>query len=516
MVDTTGRVPIEGSDRSAPDHERLGDVDGGAAGQVTLYLRGGEPAEAHRAGGAPLTREAYAAAHGADDDDVAAVRAFAEANGLRVGAVHRARRSIELHGSLDALARAFGTGLARYRGPDGGEYRGRVGPLTLPAALAPKVSGVFGLDDRPQASPQFRPRAAAAVQFTPPEVAAAYDFPAGATAAGQCVALIELGGGFRTADLAAYFPAVGVPEPAVVAVGVDGGTNRPGAPDGPDGEVMLDIEVVGGVAPGVTIAVYFAPNTDQGFIDAVTTAVHDTTHRPSVVSISWGSAESSWTAQAMNQMEQAFSAAAAMGVAVTVASGDNGSSDGAADNLAHVDFPASAPHALACGGTRLAVGPTGAWSAETVWNDLPAGGATGGGVSDVFDLPAWQRAAGVPPSVNPGARVGRGVPDVAGVADPDSGYEVRVDGQTTTVGGTSAVAPLWAGVIAVLNQALGRPVGLLHPFLYATGGVTHDITSGTNPAYAAGAGWDACTGLGSPIVTALLAGLRAHPPGGAG
>ncbi|MGH9295899.1 MAG: S53 family peptidase, partial [Acidimicrobiales bacterium] len=336
-----------------------------------------------------------------------------------------------------------------------------------------------------------------------------------------------LGGGVRRGDLQAYFSSLGLPEPAVEAVSVDGAKSSPGSAGGPDAEVMLDIEVVGAVAPGATIAVYFAPNTEQGFLDAVTAAVHDSVRRPSVVSISWGSAESTWSGQAMAAMEDAFQAAAAMGVTVTVASGDGGSSDGVADGLAHVDFPASAPHALGCGGTRLAMSG-GRISSETVWNDGPGQGATGGGVSDVFALPAYQANASVPPSANPGGHVGRGVPDVAGDADPDTGYLVRVDGVTTTIGGTSAVAPLWAALVALLNEeltsALGsgsgsgpgsgaggrRAAGFLQPLLYTTAGrsALRDVVSGSNGVYSAHPGWDACTGLGSPDGTALLGLLR--------
>jgi kumamolisin len=404
---------------------------------------------------------------------------------------------------------AFGTTLALYRHPDGVTYRAYTGPITLPAEVAPSVTGVFGLDERPQARTFFRTLANPTVSYTPPQVAKAYQFPPGASGTGQCVALIELGGGYRDADIAAYFSSIGVMPPTVVAVPVGGGVNQPGTADGPDGEVMLDIEVVGGVAPGVTIAVYFAPNTDQGFIDAVAAAVHDSTHHPSVVSISWGGPESTWTPAAITQMEQVFVAAASMGVTVAAAAGDNGSTDGVTDGLQHVDFPSSAPHALGCGGTRLTLASDGSWSAEVVWNGLPDRGATGGGISDTFDVPSYQRTTGVPPSANPNTRVGRGVPDVAGVADPETGYTVRVDGQTTTVGGTSAVAPLWAGVIAVVNQARGRPTGFLHPTLYAssTGGIFTDIVSGKNGAYSAGPGWDPCTGLGSPLVGALLRAL---------
>ena len=284
--------------------------------------------------------------------------------------------------------------------------------------------------------------------------------------------------------------------------------------DSADGEVMLDIEIVGAVAPGAVIAAYFAPNTDQGFLDAVSAAVHDAERRPSVVSISWGGPEATWTAQAMDEMEQALVDAAAMGVTVTVAAGDAGSSDGLSDGLAHVDFPASAPHALACGGTRLVLAG-GAIGSETVWNDGPDGGATGGGVSDHFALPDYQADAGVPPSANPGGRVGRGVPDVCGDADPDTGYTIRVDGATMPIGGTSAVAPLWAGLVARLNERLGHPVGFLHPDLYAPSGeaALHDVVQGSNGAYSAGPAWDACTGLGSPDGARLLAVLTGAAAG---
>jgi kumamolisin len=438
---------------------------------------------------------------------------FAAGYGLQVGNVDRGRRSVQLSGRLGDMEAAFGTKLGIYQAPYGDRYRARVGGLTLPPELVGVVTGVFGLDQRPQAQAHFRAQASASVQYAPPQVAKAYDFPATVTGNGQCVALIELGGGFREDDLSDYFSSLGIPLPKVEAVSVLRADNRPGKPSGPDAEVMLDIEVLGSVAPGADIAVYFAPNTDQGFIDAVSTAVHDKVRRPSVVSISWGGAESTWTAQAMQQMEEAFSAAAAMGVTVTVASGDNGSSDGVDDGLAHVDFPASAPHALACGGTRLQMDGE-RIETETVWDDGPGGGAGGGGISDVFAVPSYQQDAGIPPSANPGGRIGRGVPDICGNADPDTGYMVLVDGETVTVGGTSAVAPLCAGLVALLNESLGRSVGFLQPFLYSPTGTAalHDITLGSNGAYSARPGWDACSGLGSPDGAELLAAMQAVSP----
>ena len=340
--------------------------------------------------------------------------------------------------------------------------------------------------------------------FTPVQVGKLYGFPAGATAAGETIGIIELGGGYKPADLQTYFTALGLPVPNVTAVSVDKGKNKPSNANSADGEVMLDIEVCAAVAPGANIVVYFAPNTDQGFIDAITHAVHDTTHKPGVISISWGGPESTWTGQSMTALDQACQAAAALGVTITVASGDDGSTDGVTDGANHTDFPASSPHVLACGGTKL-VAPNGSIASEVVWNELAAKeGAGGGGVSTVFPLPTWQSKANVPPASANGG--GRGVPDVSGDADPVSGYQVRVDGQNMVIGGTSAVAPLWAGLIALANKHNGGTAGFVNPALYAAGAnACRDITQGNNGGFNAGPGWDACTGLGSPVGAGVIA-----------
>jgi kumamolisin len=265
---------------------------------------------------------------------------------------------------------------------------------------------------------------------------------------------------------------------------------------------MLDIEVCASVATGAKVAVYFAPNTDQGFIDAVSMAVHDTTNKPSVISISWGGPESTWTSQATSALDAACQAAAAVGVTITVACGDNGSTDGATGN--NVDFPASSPHVLACGGTTLEGSGT-TITSEVVWNELASGeGATGGGVSTLFALPTWQQSSNVPAA--PTSSGGRGVPDVAGDADPSTGYEVRVDGQTMVIGGTSAVAPLWAGLIALANEQNGVAAGFVNPALYSAAAKSafRDITQGNNGAFSAGPGWDACSGQGGPVGNVVI------------
>jgi len=338
-----------------------------------------------------LSREEFAHEHGADPADLAAVRKFAAAHGLIVALEHAARRTVVLSGTVEQFSEAFSVQINRFAADSGVTYRGRTGAIQLPKELDGVVEAVLGLDNRPQAKPHFRMQpgngkkksdtAKPSVSFTPLQVASLYGFPAG-TGEGQCVAIIELGGGYRAADLNTYFSGLNVGSPKVSAVSVDHGTNAPtGQVDGPDGEVMLDIEVVGSIAPAANIVVYFSPNTDAGFLDAITTAIHDTTNRPSVISISWGGSESTWTAQAMTAMDEAFQAAATMGVTVCVASGDNGSSDGVADGTDHVDFPASSPYALGCGGTSLQASQT-AITSEVVWNDGASGGASGGGISE--------------------------------------------------------------------------------------------------------------------------------------
>ncbi|MBV8216995.1 MAG: S53 family peptidase [Solirubrobacterales bacterium] len=510
------RVEIPGSERQpAAQHPRVGDVDHDKPIEVTVYLRSSgsldwvdQQADRPPAERRTISREELARETGASDEDIAAVRAFAEQSGLEVTAVDEGRRSMTLRGTVDAVAQAFGAReLGLFEHPNTGECRGRSGPLTVPSALAGVITGVFGIDERPQARAHLRQSAAAAQPYTPPQVAAAYSFPSGVNGSGQTAAILELGGGFSQTDLDTYFKSLGLTAPSVTAVGVDGGTNSPGTDPNADGEVMLDIEVLGAVAPGAKIFVYFAPNTDQGFIDALSTVVHDTTNKPSVVSISWGGPEDSWTQQARSQMEQILTEGAAVGVTVTVASGDNGSTDGVSDGKQHVDFPASAPHALGCGGTTLSI-QNGQIASETVWNELPDHGAGGGGISIEFPVPSYQSGVKMPNNVDTG-KPGRGVPDVAGDADPETGYTVLVDGNQQTIGGTSAVAPLWAGLIVLLNASLGKPVGFLQPQLYASSAASgfHDITQGNNVGYQAGPGWDACTGNGSPDGTALLKAL---------
>ncbi|MGI4861763.1 MAG: S53 family peptidase [Janthinobacterium lividum] len=470
-------------------------------------------ATAHGSAPRALSREAYRDQYGAAPADLETVRAFAAREHLDIVREDPCSRTVVLGGTVAQCNAAFGVALQRYR-HDAGEFRGRTGVIHLPAELSEVVTAVLGLDNRPQARAHRLLRPATAIparppvkpalskpqerSYTPLELAALYDFPAG-DGSGQCIGIIELGGGYIASDLNTYFTGLGLALPTVIAVSVDGTSNTPSDdPNGPDGEVALDIEIAGALAPKATLAVYFAPNSDAGFVDALNAAIHDTVNRPSVISLSWGSPESSWTAQSISALDDVLQSAATLGVTVCVASGDSGSSDGVAGNTDHVDFPASSPYALGCGGTRLS-GTGTTIQAETVWNDGAQGGAGGGGVSATFPLPTWQQGLSVTRSGGKSTPLAkRGVPDVAGDADPESGYQIVVHGQQQVVGGTSAVAPLWAGLIARINGGRSAPLGYLNPRLYAQPGLCRDVTQGNNGSFYAAPGWDACTGLGSP------------------
>lgn len=520
------RHPLSGSERQPlPGAKSVGKVDPAERLEVSVLLRcrrAGALKErldrlARRVKGAGhLSRQEFERQFGATSADIAAVRNFAREHGLSIVQEHAGRRTVILSGTVAQFNDAFGVDLQRFE-HRGGSYRGRVGAVDLPAELHGVVEAVLGLDNRPVASTHFRTRRLpdnvrgladpeGASSFTPLQIASLYDFPSG-TGQGECVAIIELGGGERRIDLSTYFSSLGIQTPPnVTVVSVDQAQNQPtGDPNGPDGEVMLDIEVVGAIAPGANIAVYFAPNTDAGFLDAITTAIHDTTNNPSVISISWGGPELAWTQQSLSAYDSAFQSAAAIGISVCVACGDDGSSDGVNDGANHVTFPASSSYTLACGGTSLRASGTNI-SGETVWNDGAQGGVTGGGVSSVVPLPTWQEGLQVTlTSGGSQALTMRGVPDVSADADPNTGYDVRIDGTDTVIGGTSAVAPLWAGLIARINSAAGSSVGFINPQLYRTPSALNDITTGNNGSFAASPGWDACTGLGSPNGTEVAA-----------
>ncbi|MCL5054601.1 MAG: S53 family peptidase [Firmicutes bacterium] len=484
----------------------------------------------------PLTHSDFEQKYGAASKDMQAVRQFAQKNHLKIMKTDSAARTLVLEGKASDLNQAFGIQMNRYQDSKGAQFRAYQGNLQIPKNLAGKVIGVFGLNDRPIVHPYIkilsgkpgapaqgtgpvsgplRPSGLFGTSYNAPQVAQMYNFPKGTDGSGQTIGIIEFGGGYNPSDLQTYFQQLGIPMPNIKSVSVDGATNQPtGNANGPDGEVDLDIEVAGADAPKANIVVYFAPNSNQGFIDAFNQAIHDKVNHPNVISVSWGGDESSWDAQTMNSLNSILKDAAALGITVCAASGDNSASDGTSGKS--VDFPASDPYVLGCGGTSLQANSAGTQIAsETAWGDgTPTDSGSGGGVSSDFPLPSWQQAAkaNIPPS--PTQAGGRGVPDVASDADPNTGYNVVIDGQQTVVGGTSASAPMWAALIARLNQGLGSNVGFVNPALYKIYSsptlykeAFHDITQGSN-GYPAGPGWDPVTGLGSPNGQGLLAALK--------
>ncbi len=351
--------------------------------------------------------------------------------------------------------------------------------------------------------------------YTVPQVTKIYNFPVTLDGAGQTIGIIELGGGYRESDLDKYFQDINQKRPHVSSVSVDGHANTPTNPNSADAQVEGDIEIVGSVAPGADIVVYFSGVDDKGYLDAIQTAVQDQVHHPAVLLISWGSPESSplWKPGDLRKIDAALQAAAKRNITVVVASGDHGARDEATEKRLRVDFPASSPWVLSVGGTSL-IRNVDSGPSEVVWNDGDLSGATGGGVSEVFDQPKWQLNVRVPRSLTD--RPGRGVPDVAINASTKSGYVLLVDGYYQVLGGTSIAAPVWAGLVALLNQGLGRNIGFFNPLLYerlGPKGVFRSITSGHNgigelSGYCAGPGWNAATGWGSPDGTKLFQALQ--------
>lgn len=313
----------------------------------------------------------------------------------------------------------------------------------------------------------------------------AYNFPTAAPAGGV-IGIVELAGGWTQDDLDTYSQLNGLPSITVDDVSADGTTNNSNPDPSADGEVALDIQV--------SAAAYFCatgtmPKIQVIWANDIAPAVKKGIEVGcDVCSISWGADEISWAQNpgSAQDMEAVALHATENGCIVFAAAGDNSSSDG--DPGANVDLPAACPHVVGCGGT------TKARFSEVVWgNGLADGQGTGGGYSRVFPLQPWQ--------LNIPAGPGRMVPDVAANADPNTGYLIVVHGQEVQVGGTSAVAPLYAGLFA----AFGKRLGFVTPTLYQHPEAFVDITQGSNGSYSAAPGPDPCTGLGATIGTTLAA-----------
>jgi hypothetical protein len=437
--------------------------------------------------------------------------------------------------------------VGRHRRRQTETYRGRDGVVSVPSSLDGIVVGVFGLDNRrvgksngaepPNTSPLWVPN-----------VSKLYNYPTN-SAAGQTIGIFSLTG-YSSSDISGYFTNLtnamfsGYTAPTITDILINGATN-PGSD--PFGETTQDIDIASSFAPGCAINVYITTPDQAGWVQAISRVAHpkagDTA--PSVLSSSWFIADGddpaglaasfgSPTAAFLQAVSAAFQDAAIQGVTVCIACGDRGTDSGVRDGACHVQYPASDPWVLGVGGTTIG-NVSGSSFDEYVWNDPGTDpfdatwGTTGGGVSAFFPLPSYQSGAGVPVSLNKPHNPGRGVPDVAGNANLASGYSGIVLNGVTAVwppsgsnplpgSGTSASAPQWAGLIAVINAALGFNVGFVNPVFYALGSsYFRDIVPGAGPAdnsnsgspgYPAGPGWDACTGLGSPNGQQLLAGLK--------
>lgn len=485
-----------------------------------------------------MTREQLANEYGSDPAAIEKITAFAKEHSLVVTRNEPASARLGLGGTVENISAAFGVTLFDYSHPRLGEFHARTGPVHVPPELGDAITGVFGFNNhrvlrrtsQTAASRGPDPASPARPWFVPSELAAIYAFP-NANVQRQCIGLLEFGGGVDTSDVTSYFQKINLPAPTVHVVPVNGASTDPSADPNSTGEVMLDVDVAGALANGATLAVYFSTFDEKGLVDCLSAVINDARNDPAVVSISWGWAENQpfnnsgvvWSPAAIEHCNESFLAASRLGITICVSTGDDGSEAQVQDGLAHVNFPATSPYVLAVGGTTLhahqdTTGTT--QTTEVVWNDGPGSGG-GGGISDITPVPNWQEGK-VPSSINSGNFAGRAIPDVAANADPATGYFTMSGGQTQIVGGTSASAPLWASLITRINAVTGKRAGNFNALLYSTFGpnnVLRDITVGNNDTdgllngqFAAGPGWDACTGWGTPDGGKLLAAFQGRPP----
>ncbi len=491
---------------------------------------------------APLSDQQFMDKFGASEQSLSELSKFASNNGLKISEADLRSGRVVLSGETGSFARAFQTNLSQYD-LHGLSIRGREGALMVPNSLANHIEGIYGVDNRPQANfyskvlgsaPQEAPKTTGSGQsnkvalraenpapapaepapapiepkkaggYMPNEVADAYQFPQGTTGKGQGVAIIQLGGGVDMANEQAYYKAHGLKTPDIKVISVNGAKTKAGFDAAADGEVSLDSQVIGAVAPNAKQALIFAPNSDRGFIDAITRATFpEKGENPNqVISISWGAPMESWTEQGRRGMNLAFKKAALKGLSVFAASGDDGAINASPSRTFQVDYPAADPYVTGTGGTRLTI-QNGKIASEVAWNNGLGRGAGGGGISP-DPVPDYQVGLKMPANANKTGIPGRGVPDVAGNADPVTGYRIRVGGSESIIGGTSAVSPLYAALAARLNEGLGpgKQVGFMNPFLYkhgmaGTAKFYNDIIKGDNNGYNTGPQWDAVTGWGS-------------------
>jgi len=514
------RVELSHSARSSPAASDKGPLPDATPVAVTLHLKApDEPL--HRAGGVedldhllgPAPTRAGLARDRAKRlaPGLEMLAAFAAEHGLTLGRLRAGRRSVRLAGDARAMRAAFGADLRLFG--EGKPFRGRSGPLEIPVELEPWVRAVLGFEGSGASPPARRLHPQSdptdGLGLWPRELAQLYGLPADASAAGQCIGVIAPSGAFLDSDLAQAAALSGRPAGAVTVRG--GAAPAFGQNAGADLELALDLQVLADIARGARLAVYTIPNSIERLPDAIHAALFDTVERPQVLSLSWSSAEAVWPADLVAVMQATLADAVRLRVSVVAAAGDDLATGGLMNGLANLHYPASSPYVLACGGTQPTVSDDGAAIVdEVVWNEGYSGIGTGGGVSTLFDRPAYQADIPVPPPATPGPqpRDGRGAPDVAAAASSLPGYSIVLDGQRLGQAGTSAATPLWASLIAIANAQRSTPVGLPHPALYAAPQVCRPVTSGDNRfngiGYHAAAGWNACAGLGAPRADAVI------------
>lgn len=479
----------------------------------------------------PLTDAQILEQFGSTDQSLKAVTQFAKDNGLTVTEANLTSGRVVIRGKTSQFTDAFQTRLTEFEGPGGEIFRAREGSLTVPKSIAPHIIGILGTDNRPAAKsyivqfagpeppplPQDAPggptQPRARSGYMPNQVADAYNFPKDSMGQGQSVAIIQLGGGLQVADNARYYRDHALKQPKLNIIEVGEAKNSPGQPA--DSEVHLDSQVIGVVAPEANQNIIFSTNSEKGFVDAILRAAFpERGESPnSAISISWGLAEEGWTKQGITAMNQAFKKAALKGISIFAAAGDDGALNNGRNGRLQTDYPAADPFVTGAGGTRLNLDGSGKIKTEVVWNNRRPNDSGGGGVSEVFEVPEFQKDVGVPLHASTN-KPGRGVPDVTGNADPVTGYIIRVNGSEIVTGGTSAVSPLYSALMMRINGSLGRPLGVpLNAWLYEHKGkgFFNDIIVGDNNGYNAGKGWDATSGLGSIDGSKMLAAIKKQP-----
>lgn len=502
-MNSNNHYPLPGTSRQfSTTHECLNELPGHKKIEIILVLTDTPELEPHTIDREALINGSLLKKYAANEllqEKLAKVRAFALQYKLQIMEEHLPSHNVVIRGTVAQLSRAFHLTINRYAHKTRNFYS-HEGEIKIPAVLKGTIAGVLGLDDFPIRDFSTAANAASTSStqlFTPLEIASFYGIPAGFNCSGQCVALLEFGGGYKARDIEAFAKDLKIPNPDMINISVADRNNTPGATG--SNEVALDIQMAAAVAQKAKLAVYFAPNSPSGFYSALQKAVFDTTNKPSVISISWGASESKWSANTVSLFEKMLTSAKSMNITVVASTGDKGSSDGQPSGT-NVQYPASSPQIIACGGTQITVAD-GKISNEVTWNNMI--GVTGGGISNLFPVPSYQQNLQLPTEKNTG-KTGRGIPDLSAIAFD---IQVYMNGRHVPSGGTSAVSPIIAAFIAILNKKKGSNLGFLNETIYELAAkdnsLFRDITSGNNGAYQAGPGWDACTGLGSPIGAAL-------------